>query len=115
MADEKDKLILARDSHRIPSATRLLNTEPIAETDIVIDVAGSSEVKKSKKSKKSKEKKKEGDSGKEKKKKHHRERPAETPAEDGGREKTRVFQIMDFSFFVKKRGFAGGGSKSQNT
>ena len=33
----------------------------------------------------------------------------------GGREKTRVFQIMDFSFFVKKRGFAGGGSKSQNT
>ena len=82
MADEKDKLILARDSHRIPSSTRLLNTEPIAETDIVIDVAGSSEVKKSKKSKKSKEKKKEGDSGKEKKKKHHRERPAETPAED---------------------------------
>ena len=34
---------------------------------------------------------------------------------NGGREKTRVFQIMDFSFFVKKRGFAGGGSKSQNT
>ena len=27
----------------------------------------------------------------------------------GGREKTRVFQIMDFSFFVKKRGFAGEG------
>ena len=26
----------------------------------------------------------------------------------GGREKTRVFQIMDFIFFVKKRGFAGG-------
>ena len=54
MADEKDKLVLARDSHRIPSATRLLEQRPIDQSEIVIDVAETSEVKKSKKSKKSK-------------------------------------------------------------
>ena len=33
--------------------------------------------------------------------------------ENGGREKTRVFQIMNFDFFVRKRGFTGGGVNSK--